>query len=146
MKTSDIKGMAVVSIDGGVKLGQIEDVLIDPGTFKVAAFRIAADKQKALVPFDQVKSIGTDAVTVQSNDVTQWIKPESESTHLPGLDQIGKLKVVNEAGTLLGTVHTVEIDAQGGAITQVQTHKGGVLGIGGSTYTIPSKQIIRLGD
>jgi uncharacterized protein YrrD len=145
MKASDLKGMAVVSIDGGAKLGYIDDVLFDSGGLRVAALRINADKQKALVPFDQVKSIGSDAVTVQSNDVTQWIKPESESTTQPGLDQIGKLKVVNEAGTLLGTVNTVEVDPQAGSITQVQSHKGGVLGLGGSTFTIPAKQIISVG-
>jgi sporulation protein YlmC with PRC-barrel domain len=145
MNAGRISGMAVISIASGARLGRVEDLAFDPQQLRVAALRVSADGQHALIPFAHVHTIGSDAVTVPSDDVTQWGTPEGSLTTLPGLGDLRKLKVVDEAGTLLGTVRDVEIDPQDGRITQVATHAGGVLGIGGTTRTIAVQEIRSVG-
>lgn len=146
MKAATIKKSAVVSISDGAKLGHVDDVLFDLGGLRVAGLNISASGQRATLPFADIHSIGHDAITVPTNEVARWATTNTALAGLPGLDQMGKLKVVNEAGTLLGTVHDVEIDPKSGAITQVQAHKGGVLGVGGTTVTLAAKDIRSIGD
>jgi len=57
-----------------------------------------------------------------------------------------KLKVVDESGTLVGTVRELEIDPQTGAVTQVEVHTGGMLGMGGTTTTIAAGEIGSIGE
>ena len=142
MKASAIKGMSVVSIADGTKLGSIDDVVFDTGQLRVAALQVSADRQHALIPFDRVRSIGSDAVMVPSADVPQWAGPPNPAAGQCRLDELGKMKVVNEGGTLLGTVSGVEIEPQDGQVTELQVHKGGVLGIGGTSHTIAAKDVI----
>ena len=146
MKAEAIKGMAVVSITDGAKLGRVDDLVFDTERRRVAALRISAEGQQAVIPMDKVQSIGSDAITVPSNEVTQWGSSQHRFAGLPRLDDLGKLKVVDEAGTLLGTVHEVDFDPQTGAITEVQVRKGGVLGIGGTTHRIAADDIASVGN
>ena len=145
MKADTLKGMAVVSIEDGAKLGRITDVLFDTRPPHVAALRVAADNQHALIPFGQVHSLGRDAVTVPSRAVAQWAAARA-GERLPNLRDLGKLRVVDEAGTFLGTPRDVEIGPDDGCITQLQVHRGGVLGMGGESHTITAADIISLGD
>ena len=146
MKAQKIKGMAVVSITDGAKLGYIDDLLFDPKEQRLAALRVSADNQAAVIPFADVRSVGTDAVTVPSNDVRQWTAPSAPLTVLPNLEKMSKLKVVDEAGTLIGTVDDIEIDPQDGRISEVHAHRGGVLGVGGHKTTVTAKDVISIGD
>lgn len=145
MKVDTLKGMAVVSISDGAKLGRIDDLLFDMRPPHVAAFRISGDGQHALIPFDQVRSIGSGAVTVPGREVVRWARAHSDVNNLPNLRDLSKLKVVDEAGAFLGTAKDVEIDPQNGCITRLQVHRGGVLGIGGETQTIAAGDIVSIG-
>ena len=53
-----------------------------------------------------------------------------------GLGDFKKLKVVDESGTFLGTISAVELDPAGGRLDGLSAHKGGLLGLGGTTTTI----------
>src|SRR5437762_2989930 len=109
MKLDDFKTLAVVSIDDGAKLGYVDDLLFDTKELRVAALRVKQDGVHALVPLADVRSIGSDAVTVQSRAVARSVAAENQLASLPDLEQLKKLKVVDEAGTYLGTVREVEI-------------------------------------
>jgi sporulation protein YlmC with PRC-barrel domain len=61
------------------------------------------------------------------------------------LDALRKLKIVDHAGTLLGTISRVEIDPASGEITQLAAHKGGMLGMGGATTPIDARAIVSVG-
>ena len=77
-----------------------------------------------IIPFDQVQNIGADAITVASSQVTQIPGTDSAAHALLDLDQIGKLKVVDRAGTFLGTLAQLTIDAASGQVTELGAHKG----------------------
>ena len=146
MKAEAIKKLAVVSIDNGAKLGNVDDVIFDPKGLRVAAVRISAHGQQAILPFDEIRSVGSDAITIPSHDLARWSVTASPLTSLPRLDDVKKLKVVDEAGTFLGTVHDVTITPTDGRIAELEVRKGGILGIGGETHVIHAQEITSVGD
>lgn len=146
MKGDKIKGRAVVSITDAAKLGRVDDVLVDTEERRVAALHVKARGEEAVIPFDQVCSVGSDAVTVPSPDVVQRASTPSEADSLVSMDDLSKLKVVDEAGTFLGTVSDVVVDRDDGQITEIQTQKGGVFGVGGTTHTVAPEEITSIGD
>jgi sporulation protein YlmC with PRC-barrel domain len=136
MDADTIKGLAVVSIAEGTKLGRVEDVLVDPRAWRVAALLAGGDGQAFVIPFEEVAHIGPDAVTVGSSRVTQIESAGDAFSGLPGLGRLTRLKVVDEAGTLVGTVAGVDVDGASGRVLSLLVHKGGVLGIGRTVTTI----------
>ena len=144
MKAKAIKNLAVVSIDDGVKLGYVDDVIVDSRRLRVAALHIKADGRRGLIPFDQIRTIGRDAVTVP-HDVTRW-GDDPGAAGMSGLDALHKLKVVDEGGTFLGTVQELEVAPEDGRVTELQIAKGGVLGIGGETHRLAADQVTSVGD
>jgi sporulation protein YlmC with PRC-barrel domain len=146
MNATEIKGKAVISVTTGARLGRVEEVLLDPGSLAVAALRVSAEGQQALIPFDQVQSLGSDAVMVPGDDVAQWIATSSAADGLVSIDGLKHLKVVDDTGTLLGMPRAIAVDSQDGRLLQLQVHKGGTLGIGGETVTVPGSDLAGVGD
>ncbi len=146
MNADTIKGRTVVSIESGAKLGHVDDLVFDTRALRLAGLCISADGQQAVIPFEDVRSIGTDAITVPGANAARWKSTDTTISTLPRLEQLKKLKVVDEAGTLLGTVHDVQIEPGDGRITELHTRKGGVLGVGGETHTITAGEITSVGD
>lgn len=72
-----------------------------------------------------------------------------DKRHAPeGLVELGKLtglKVVDTAGSLLGMVKRIEIDPADGRILTLETHQGGLLGIGGTTSIIAAGAVQGIG-
>jgi len=136
MKTDKLKGIAVVSLAEGTKLGQVDAPLFDSSSLQLRAFQVKGDGQTFVVPLDLVRSIGADAVTVESSQVTQTPSKGGEFGNLVELSALKSLKVVDAAGTYLGTLHDLELDPTTGQALRIVVHKGGMLGLGGETTTI----------
>lgn len=145
MKAKDLKGIAVVSLADAAKLGRVEDLLFDTTQLQVAALELSESGQRAMIPFAEVRAIGRDAVTIASSQVTQTASAGNPLTGLHRLEQFTKLKVVDEAGTLLGTISDFEFDPRTGQLSQLEVHRGGVLGLGGTTFHIPRQAIRSVG-
>lgn len=146
MKAAALKGMPVVSIADSTRLGIADDVLFDIAHLRIGVLRIEAGGQKVLVPFDQVRSLGNDAITVASNQLAEWAGATSEVGVFQSTHDLTKRKVVDEAGTVIGMVQDVEFDSGDGRITQLKVHKGGMLGVGGETAVLPAGDVISIGD
>lgn len=145
MDAHTLNGMAIVSLAEGTKLGHVEQPLLDVTARRIAALRGKGESGIFIVPFDQIASIGADAITVASSQATQTPSTGSAADGLVELHELGKLKVVDHAGTFLGTIARVEIDPTSGAITQLAAHKGGMLGMGGTTTPIDARAIVSVG-
>jgi sporulation protein YlmC with PRC-barrel domain len=146
MKVEDFKKLAVVSIDSGAKFGYVDDLLFDTENLAVAGFHVKGDGHQSLLPMSEVHSIGSDAITVESDAAMRASSAESTLAAMPGIDRMRKLKVVDEAGNYIGRVKDIDIDAKAGKISEVETHEGGVLGIGATTVTIAAADIRSIGD
>lgn len=144
MDASKLKGMAIVSISEGATLGHIDDVLIDTKALRIDALHVKGDKQQFVVPFARIKNVGADAVTIENSQVTQ-AAPEGSSGSVTGLDRLKRLKVVDEAGTHLGTVSSIDVDQATGQVLGLAAHKGGLLGLGGETTLIAAGDIRSIG-
>lgn len=101
-----------------------EGATIDLVALRLVALQVQGDAGTFVIPFDQVQNIGADAITVASRQVTQIPGADSAVNALLDLDQIGKLKVVDQAGTFLGTLAQLTIDAASGQVTELGAHKG----------------------
>lgn len=145
MKTDDLKGLAVISRDEGVKLGQVDAALFDPQTLQVRAFQVGGGTQTFLLPFDAVEAFGTDALMVQSSAAAQASAKVGVFSDLVELDTLKQRKVVDAAGTFIGTVIGIDSDPTTGEVRSLVIHKGGLLGLGGDTTTIDAGAIRGVG-
>jgi uncharacterized protein YrrD len=145
MKASKLKGMPVVSLAGGAQLGSVADVLFDIADLRVSALVLSAKSGEALLPFGSIRSIGSDAVTVESAEQTQGVGGQSTSSTVHGLGDLMSLSAVNAEGTLLGKVRDLEINEQDGRLTGLEVHRGGILGLGGKGYTVAPSAIRNIG-
>jgi len=146
MNAADIRGRAVISIPTGGRLGRVDEVLFDHDSLRLAAFRVTAEGQHALIPFSQVESLGSGAVMVPGEDVAQWITTAAIAAEgLVSFDALKHYKVVDAAGTFLGTPKAVELEPADGRLQALEIHKGGVLGLGGETTTVSGGDIASVG-
>lgn len=91
MDASTLKGRAVVSLSEGTKLGTVARLLIDLAALRLVALQVKGDSGTFVIPFEQVKQIGTDAITVASSQVTQIPGTDSAAHALFDLDQISAI-------------------------------------------------------
>jgi uncharacterized protein YrrD len=145
MNSRTLKGLPVVSLTEGMKLGVVESTLFDPATLVLRAFRVKGEGQSFLIPLDQVGTVGADAVMVENSQVTRATTAEGAFGGLVELDALARLKVVDAAGTLLGMLRDVDSDPFTGVPLSLTIHKGGFLGLGGETLTIEGAAISGIG-
>jgi sporulation protein YlmC with PRC-barrel domain len=145
MEAKRLKGLAVVSLQEGTKLGQVEQPLFDLATRQLGALEVNGDAGTFVIPFAQLEQIGSDAVTVTSSQVTQTPSTGSALGDLRSLQELGKLKIVDQAGTFLGTLSDLDVDPDTGQITRLTAHTGGMLGMGGTTTVLEADMILTVG-
>jgi sporulation protein YlmC with PRC-barrel domain len=146
MDADSLKGMAVVSISEATRLGTVTDLVFETQPLRIGAVQAAGKDSEFVIPFEQVRTIGPDAVMVESSQVTQIAGGGSVLGELIGLADMRRLKVVDESGTLLGTVQAVELDPVTGHVIRLQARKGGVLGVGADTTAIDAASIRSVGS
>ncbi len=145
MDAHKLKGMTIVSISEATRLGTITDVLFQTEPLRVAALQGAGEGTEFVIPFEDVRNLGADAVTVESSQVTQIASTGTAIGNLMGLARLRQLKVVDETGTLVGTVETARLDTATGRVEHLVAYKGGVLGVGRAATTIPVEAIRSVG-
>ena len=145
MNVRELKGMAVVSLADGAKVGKVEDVLIESSPFRVTALVLEGPSGQGLLPFASVRSLGEDAVTIESSAPIQWSSGQVPGSSARRVDEVLGLKVVDAAGTMGGTVHDVDFDASTGAISSFGVRSGGVFGMGAEEHTVSVSGVRGLG-
>src|ERR1051326_7141862 len=108
MKASQLKNKAVVSMADGVQIGRVEDVLFDTAALRVAALVLTTSGGRSVLPFAAVRSLGADAVTVESATPTQAAADQAGAGNLlRSFDDLISLKAFNGEGAYLGEVRDV---------------------------------------
>lgn len=110
-KWSDLRGLAVVTIDNGKKVGTIEDFYFDPKTNAVLAFVVKTGllSRRAFLA-DTIHAVGVDAVTTSSESAL--VKGDDQETlqGLPLGEQLRQYRVLSEGGTVIGTIGNIILD------------------------------------
>lgn len=108
----ELNGLAVLTINGGERLGRVEDVVVYVQTGRVTGFLVDGGglfKPARFLPAAEAQSLGADALTVKSVDaLVDAPKPLPEGEWLS--KTLVGLPVVNEAGTALGKIADIAID------------------------------------
>lgn len=152
MKFSELKGRAVVSLEDAKKIGEVEDLMVEPDSHHIVSIKVRTGLFHAakLVPVNDVKNVGADAVTISagatpannpgddanldsSSDADQSGTEQSASTGSPERSQppieitsiLGK-KVVTDAGTMVGELRDVLFDWVGLTITGYEVREDGL--------------------
>jgi sporulation protein YlmC with PRC-barrel domain len=148
MNTKHLKGLAVVAIADGRKLGTIGDVYVDPGTRRVVSFGLrhqggllqAASGPPLVVDADNVHALGTDALTVADAAVLR----EAAGGGRPGVvagGDLTKRKVVTEGGIYVGEVVSGEIEPATYRLASIEVSPGFFR----RSKVIPDELIVSLG-
>ena len=115
MRITQLRGLRVISLSEALKMGTVEDVLLDPTCHWVAALRVrggGAMSQPHLVMRQAVKRVGQHAIIIGAPVGVTEEASEPSVDRLVDLKTFIGLEVVTDEGTLLGRVHDAELDAQ----------------------------------
>ncbi len=145
MDTEKIRGIAVVSLNDGKRLGAVDHALFDPATLDLQALQVTGDGQTFVIPWHLVRAVGAAAVMVASNRTTMTAARGGAFGKLVDLRTLQRLKVMDAAGTLAGTISDVESDPATGRALLITVSKGGFLSRFGETTVIDASAIRGIG-
>ena len=116
MRITQLRGLRVISLSEALKMGRVEDVLLDPTGRWVAALQVRGGgtlSEDHLVLREAVKRVGQHAVILGApigmGDDTDAAQ-ELELDRLIDLKTFIGLEVVTDEGILLGRIRDAEID------------------------------------
>ncbi|MBI2941060.1 MAG: PRC-barrel domain-containing protein [Chloroflexi bacterium] len=114
--------LPVVSLADGLRIGIVRDILFDCAGRRIAAFIVAEAgwlKDTQVIPMEQVRSYGRDALTV-FNSQSKAIVPASSIRAISRLLHNGVcltgLHMLTEGGDDLGTIEEIFIAPDGGMV------------------------------
>ena len=120
IRASELRGRAVVDLNSAVKLGDVDEILLDPEGRHVAGFSVGRGQNllgggspvETFVPASAVHAIGGDVVTVRGSGPAG--APDADA--FPRLGHVVGRKMVTHGGTVLGAIEDVLIDPTDGRI------------------------------
>jgi sporulation protein YlmC with PRC-barrel domain len=143
MDANGLRGMAVVTLADAERLGRVHDVLFEADPLRASALVLRHENQERVIPFSAISELGNDAiVTEQRPGMDDRGRDVADRW---GLDELAKLKVVDQAGTYVGHVARVGIDPTTGDVADIDVRKGEILGVGGETQTLDRDSVIGVG-
>ncbi len=153
-KWTDLKDLAVVAIANGSKVGALEDFYFDPSVNPAATsirgFRVKTGmfSHRAL-PSSVINAIGTDAVTIDDEEMLRHEKDEAEFSTLPLGQSLLSYKVMSEGGTFIGNIGNILLDVTTPAALRIYAFElsGGLRSrISGHYSTFYAQQVVRYGQ
>ncbi|MEN8905111.1 MAG: PRC-barrel domain-containing protein [Clostridiales bacterium] len=120
-KISDIIGLSIISIDKGICVGKIRDIIINAREGSVDFIILESDSHSMvsrIVSSSDVIGLGEYAMTLQSEDVIKNIEEIPEALDLLHRDiKVTKTRVLTKKGRLIGEIGGVFIDDSNEEIT-----------------------------
>jgi len=144
MKASEMNRRAIVSLNDGVRVGEVSDLTLDATHVKVSSLVLVGHEGNSVVPFAAVRHIGADAVTIDDSRSVQAPASNSDITERE-ISTLTGLPVMNQDGAIIGNVDDVEFDEENGQLTALLVKRGGVLGVGGAREAVPASTIRAVG-
>ena len=121
-RSRDVVGLPVIELLEGKSLGRVHSLIVNPVTRRVQALEVGERSllktKTELIPFEKLRSIGSDAVTLMDHQATVDSDENPELSALLERALIGS-RVVTVDGTLAGTVEDFSFDVTEGALTEL---------------------------
>jgi len=119
-RLSQIKGQRVLTVDDAQQVGGVRRLILDAELGSVAAAHIEGTVgETTMLPWEKVKSIGPDALMVESvrqlEEPDRGLRDRIEAGHY---DLEGKI-VYTDQGDSLGTLEDIEFDERSGRVLRL---------------------------
>jgi uncharacterized protein YrrD len=149
-KWSELKGIAVVSLADGRKVGTCDDFYFEPDTQRVYALRIKTGLlSHKFLPAANISAIGNDAITTPDEELLlKELADERKATIVSG-ENLGNYRVMSVSGTIVGTIGSVLLDTSTPNEPHLATFEltGGLLErLGGRYPSFAAAQVVRYGQ
>lgn len=144
-RIEDLLGMPLVSVAEGRQVGKLKGLEIDMRDGRVAYLRFEGEgRAGGVVPWGAVRSVGADAITIESLSAVLDAVPHADLPNLTA--QVGDRPVVTESGTRIGTITGYDLDELTGRIADYRLPNGGLLGrLTGSEVRFGHADIVSFG-
>ena len=129
IRASGLYGRAIVDLDTAERVGDIDEIIVDPSGPGVAGFVVRCDRsllasrKRLIVPMEAIHAIGPDALTVRS--VGRAEEHGAELDSLPRLSELRGRRMVSFGGRLLGAMEDALIDERDGRIIGYPLERSG---------------------
>jgi uncharacterized protein YrrD len=141
--------MPVIGLEGAQRLGTVDGLLLDLKNQRVLGLRV---KTRSFLPghramlLEDITSVGQDAVTVA--DATKLVDEKKLPAFADAADMsaVDRARVLNESGTVLGTVSDLEVDLNSGAITQYILSGSLIDGLRHREHVVPVAEVRSAGE
>ena len=129
MKTlHDLLGMPLVTVQEGLRLGTLKGLEFNAadGRIRYLHFEGADTRADGVLPWASVRSVGTDAITVESLAAVLEAVPSAEREAVT--PDVRDRPVLTEGGTRLGKITGYDVDEATGRIERYHVATGGFFG------------------
>lgn len=147
---SDIKGIAVVAIDTGSKVGTIDDFYFQPQNHGIHALQVKTGifGHRVLLA-SNITALGRDAVTIANESLLVHEQDDNELAQLPLGRSLLAYRILSENGSFIGVVGNIVIDV--GTPTQLRVDAYELTDtmrsrLTGQHFIISSSHVIRYGQ
>ncbi|MDP9474041.1 MAG: PRC-barrel domain-containing protein [Chloroflexota bacterium] len=150
MNSKHVKGLSVISIADGRRLGSVNHIFVDPVQKQVVGFSVSAGHgllssdpdQGLVVDAKDVHSLGPDALTLTDTSAARGDATNTTYGGLLDAEQLTKRKVLTEGGTMVGQIASLEFDPVTYRITGIEASPGFFK----SNRMIPVEQVTNIGE
>ncbi|MBU2602626.1 MAG: PRC-barrel domain-containing protein [Actinobacteria bacterium] len=144
---TDLLGLQIVALDTATVVGEVDGLLIDDATVKVAGFLVDLGLYEASVlPYASAHSVGLDAVIVESGSKIAAISANPALAALAEKDiTITDAKAITREGRTVGTIGDYFIDTKTGEVVGMEFIAADQTVYPRETAVIPASSVYRLG-
>lgn len=116
LKLSELHGRTILDVDTATTLGEIDGVVLDSQHDRIAALTVHGSPEgHTVLPWDQVKNVGPDAVTVEGAGSMRPPDNAYESGVVDGTYRPQGKQVLSTEGDAAGEVDDVLLDVGAGS-------------------------------
>lgn len=149
MDAKTLKGIAVVSVKDGEKVGAVDELIFNTESRTLMAFRMSRagffSSSREVILMSDVDNIGQDAVMIPSRDAVRAESDERDLHGRPELKQLANLRVVTQDGTYVGNLSTVHFDPKTGDMTQIDVGGSDLMHMFRKGLEVPAGEVVSIG-
>lgn len=110
-KWSDLRGLAVVTLESGAKVGNIEDFYFEPQSNMIRAFRVKTGlMSRKILASGIINGIGQNAVTIQDEGQLRNEKDENGLNQMVPAQALMSYRIMSAGGTVIGNIGEILLD------------------------------------
>jgi uncharacterized protein YrrD len=149
-KWSALRGIAIVTVSDGRKIGSCEDFYFEPQSQRVYALRVKTGLlSHTVVPVASISAVGQDAITIPNEEVLHRKADEQDISTLLSSEDLKNYRVMSKGGKLVGTIGSVLLDTSTPNALRVAAFElsGGILEqLSGKYPTFAASQVVSYGQ